>query len=138
MNSRQHALLARWLVGACGGLDEAAAACRLNRSRLAEFQDRRARAFMPADVLNDLELYAGEALYSRALAQDRPTSALADDVCEEACDTAEDAAALQRAARIFSRSGALTPRERDALMADALALKDHLARLIVAVGGGEP
>ena len=116
MNTRQHALLARQLIAACGGLDEAAAACRLNRSRLSEFQTPEANAFMPADVMADLEAYAGEPIYSRALCEARPAAPAPADLLTEACEAAETAVDLQRTIRLaVGAAHGLSPRQRDAV-----------------------
>lgn len=135
MNSRQHALLARQLIAACGGLNEAPRACRLNRSRLAEFQDPDAGAFMPADVMGDLERYCGEAIYSRALADD-PRAAGDGDLASESAETVEDAALLQRFVRLALKRGRLTPRERTDIVKSAVQLQILLGRLIASADGG--
>lgn len=94
MTPQRHAKLARDLIAACNGLDEATTACRLNRSRLSEFQNWRSGSFMPADVVADLEAYCGEAIYSRALFEARPSEPVAGDALGETHDVALAAAAL--------------------------------------------
>lgn len=137
MNRRQHAALARQLVAACGGLREAECACRLKRARLQQCQDPLGEAYLPADVINDLELYAGEALYSRALTEDRPSArARAEDLAEEACETAEEATDLQRLVRLLGKKGPINERERREVLEDALKLNETLAGLIRNVGEG--
>ncbi len=54
MNSRHHARLARQLIDACGGLDEAVRECRVGKSALSDYQNPHITAFMPADVMADL------------------------------------------------------------------------------------
>ena len=49
MNSRHHARLARQLIDACGGLDEALRECRVGKSALSDYQNPHITAFMPAD-----------------------------------------------------------------------------------------
>ena len=61
--------LARALIAAAGGLEAAACVTRVNRSRLAEYQDMTGPAFMPADVGAALEEVAGEPLLTRELAR---------------------------------------------------------------------
>ena len=81
MTPLRHALCARMLIKACGGLEEAATACRLEKSQLGNFQDAErvqdpARAqFMPADVIHALETYCGQRIYSRALMEEGPKPA---------------------------------------------------------------
>ncbi len=133
MNRRQHAALARQLIQSSGGLNEAVRQCRLKRSRLAECQDPNASAYMPADVINELELYCGEALYSRALADDRPTASDIRDLSDGACETAEEATDLQRLVRLLSKKGRLTPRERLEVLNGALKLRQTIDGLIGAV-----
>lgn len=135
MNAREHALIARRLITKCGGLREAARACRLKRARLAHFQDPNAGAYMPADVINALELYCGEAVYSRALADDRPTDSAGESLADEACDLAEEATVLQRQVRVLARTGALTPRQKGDVIAEALKLRDEINKLIATAEG---
>lgn len=94
MNHRRHAQLARTLIDRCGGLDEAASACRLNVSRLSEFQRNGTGAFAPADVIADLEAYCGEAIYSGAMAACRPTAPVVSDALTETHEAVQAAADL--------------------------------------------
>jgi len=94
MNHRRHAQLARTLIDRCGGLEEAASACRLNVSRLSEFQRHGTGAFMPADVMGDLEAYCGEAIYSGAMASCRPTVPMVSDALTETHEAVQAAADL--------------------------------------------
>jgi hypothetical protein len=136
VNRRQHAALARQLIAASGGLNEAVREQRLKRSRLAECQDPKSAAYMPADVINALELYCGEALYSRALADDRPTTTNVEDLADGACETAEEATGLQRLVRLLAKKGRLTPREQLEVLNDALKLRQSIDGLITAADGG--
>jgi hypothetical protein len=106
MDRKQHAWLARQLIEACGGLKEieAAGVCRLKRSRLSEYQDPIGRAgiaeaYMPADVLADLELYCGKPIYSRGLLEAHPGHVDTEGLLSEACSTTEAAAELQKTLR---------------------------------------
>lgn len=140
MDARQHAHLFRQLVAKCGGVDEIvrANACRLKASRLYELQDVEAGGLATADVIADLEAYCGEPVYSRAMAEARPSRPDAAGLLDEACDIAEGGAALQKTVRALLRGGPLSPRARGALevLADELAEElrafkaaadDHLA-----------
>ncbi len=116
MNRRAHALAARRLVAACGGLMEAAAACRVGKTQLADYQSAEGVGFMPADVMADLEAYCGAPIYSRVLVEARPAGPDTRDLAREACDAAEAAGRLQRGARQAADDGAITERERRELV----------------------
>lgn len=116
MNRRAHALAARRLVAACGGLMEAAAACRVGKTQLADYQSAEGVGFMPADVMADLEAYCGAPIYSRMLVEARPAGPETFDLAREACDAAEAAGRLQRGARQAADDGAITERERRELV----------------------
>jgi hypothetical protein len=94
MNSRRHARLAHDLIAACGGLEEAALACRVGKSALSDYQNSCLTAFMPADVIVDLEAYCGDALYSRAIMEARPSEPTRGDVMVETHEAVQAAAAL--------------------------------------------
>lgn len=135
MTPMRHALLARTLIKACGGLDEAAAACRLGKSQLANFQDAEraqdeSRAqFMPTDVLADLEAYCGKPLYSRALADARPGAAESACLLEEACLTVETATKLMGDVRNALADGVIDAGERQAIQRTIMLLASRLADL---------
>ncbi|MCA6311658.1 hypothetical protein [Phenylobacterium sp.] len=112
MNRRAHALAARRLIAACGGLVEAAAACRVGKTQLADYQAADGDGFMPADVMADLEAYCGAPAYSRMLVEARPCGPDSQDLAREACDAAEAAGRLQRGARLAADDGDLSERER--------------------------
>lgn len=135
MDAMRHAHLARLLIAACGGLAPSAAACRLERSRLSEFQDAHTAAFMPADVIADLEMYCGEPLYSRAIAENRPSATQAADVLTEACEVTESAGALLRTARLAAGDGRLTAQEKAAIEQGVLAIEGQLRELRAAASG---
>lgn len=100
---------------------------------MASFGDHTAAAFMPADVINSLEQYCGEPIYSRALVDDRPAEDDAGDLLEEACETAEEAGILQRLVRQCARAGNLTEREKRDVVRDALKLRGLVDRMLAAV-----
>lgn len=94
MNHRRHADLARRLIEACGGLEEAATACRVKKSQLSAYQNPHEPSTMPADVMHDLEAYCGENLYSREIAEARPSAPVAGDAITETHEVVVAAAAL--------------------------------------------
>jgi hypothetical protein len=134
MNARHHARLARDLVSACGGLEEAAGACRLKKSRLSDFQDPGSGAFMPADVIADLEAWCGEPIYSRSLFEARPGGEKAAELAAEACQTTEVAAALQGLIRNLGAKR-LTEGARRQALADVKALEGHVRSMAAALDG---
>lgn len=131
MTPQQHALLARRLIKGCGGLEEASGALqgRLKKSRLAEFQDPKSGAFMPIDVVAELEAYCGEPTYSAAVAAERPAQSAAKNVVTEACEIAEEATALQRVARLAAADGELSDNEKATIEAGAQAIEDEIRAL---------
>lgn len=59
---------ARWLIKRAGGVDAAAAITRVSKSMLSDYQNPgKMDAFMPADVIFDLEGSIGEAPVSQTL-----------------------------------------------------------------------
>lgn len=127
MHAKRHAILARRLIKACGGLEEAAANCRLEKSRLADFQSDEDGHFMPADVMADLEGYAGEPIYSAAIANERPAAPRPKSALTEGCETAEMASDLQRIIRLaLENDGAIDQAERLKIEGQLLSLEDQL------------
>lgn len=61
--------LARTLIDAVGGLDAAAAATRVGKSQLGNYQSPHHEQFMPVDVVARLELLGGEPLITAELAR---------------------------------------------------------------------
>ncbi|MDR3514061.1 MAG: hypothetical protein P4L73_20690 [Caulobacteraceae bacterium] len=117
MEARQHAHLARLLVAACGGVDEVVRnqACRLKASRLYDCMDPTTPGSMPVDVVADLEAYCGDPLYSRALVAARPHAPEPGPLIEEACESCEAAASLQRLVRTSLKDGHLSFNETQAI-----------------------
>jgi hypothetical protein len=85
VDAERHALLARRLIEACGGLLEAAASCRLEKSQLSRFTDPEAGQFMPADVMVALERKAGGPIYSLAIAELQASRGSVEDLVTGAC-----------------------------------------------------
>jgi hypothetical protein len=97
---RRHAKLARQLIDACGGLSEAAENCDREKSSLSLYQT--GHAFMPADVIADLEEYCGQNIYSVALAAARPTVTAEHDPLTESFELATAVADLLPIARALT------------------------------------
>lgn len=109
---RFHAACARRLVRACGTLEEAADACRLQKSRLQEFTDATTGALMPVDVIAALQEHCGRPIYSEALTARLPPAASCAGAGEEACFFTEAAAQLQAEIRRALADGRLCEREK--------------------------
>lgn len=129
MDAMRHAFLARQLIGACGGLEAAASACRLKKTRLQLFTDPNAGSFMPMDVVADLEAYCGRASYSQAVAAERPQAPdLVGALADEACSTVEAAAELQELVRRHKGGDALTMYERRKVDGLLVLIEEHVRR----------
>lgn len=126
MNAQRHALLARRLIEACGGLEECEPACRVKRSRLSEYCDPKSGAFMRADVMADLEAYCGEPVYSRAIAEARPANSAFGALVDEACATVEAAADLQQLVRRHRAGELLGAADRRRVEDFLQTIEDHV------------
>jgi hypothetical protein len=134
VNARHHARLARTLIDLCGGPSECATICRLKKSRLAEFCDPNAGAFLPADVIAELEIFCGDPLYSRALFEAHPAGRVSGELQAEACETTEVAAGLQALLRAIGKRGIGAAARRQAI-ADLHALEDKVRAMLAALDG---
>lgn len=137
---RQHASWARLLIKACGGLDEASRACRLSVSQLSRCQDGNDPNVLPVDVIADLELYCGQAIYSRALVsllEGSTSQSVPADLVSEACDVGEAGAELQACMRRAVTDGKLTEAEMRAIAQKADRVRKELADLDRVLAGGQ-
>ena len=137
MDPMRHAWLARSLIDACGGLPASADVCRLAKSRLSEFTIPTSGAYMPADVIADLEAYCGRPIYSQALVEARPGYSENAGLLVEVCETTEQAAELQRLVRQMA-GRPLDRRSREQLLADADILEGHLRAIRATATATEP
>jgi hypothetical protein len=129
MNPREHARMARLLIDACHGLDEAAAACRVSKSKLSDYQNPHSALFMPADVMCDLEAYCGRAIYSAAIFDRVQPGVVSEDLEAVTCDLSEAGSELQRLTRKALADRKLTPREIDELSKAEAAVAESLDRV---------
>jgi hypothetical protein len=118
MTPREHALLARTLIGQCGGIDEAVRACKaagwqIKRSMMSYYQNPNHRSSMSAEVIAILESYCGRPTYSRVLFERHALEYGDDpeDIVEEVSDATESVAALQAAVRKAAKDDKFTPTE---------------------------
>lgn len=114
MTNARHAQLAGQLFAACGGVTKIVAekACRLDKTRLYEFADERADAFMPADVIADLEAWCGEPIYSRGLVEHRPAQVHAENLLNETMEMTEISARLMGLVREATADKTIDTAER--------------------------
>lgn len=118
LSERWHALRARILIEKCGGVTEAASACRWDAPRLSRAQTPGSGVTMPIDVVAELERYCGDPVYSRAMVEAiTAPPAPAEDLKAEACEATEAVAELQREIRLATGDGQVTPREQTRLTA---------------------
>jgi hypothetical protein len=114
LSIREHARLARDLIAACGGLEEAARACRVGKSSLHNYQTASDPSTMPADIMDALEEYAQQGpIYSGAIAERRMFPTPAANLAEVACELSEQTLATQALIRKALADGRLSPRELD-------------------------
>ena len=115
MNAREHAALARTLIKACGGLMEAARACRVGKSQLGTAQDPSQDYTLPADVIVDLEAYCGRRIYSARLFETGPHDPAQGDLMGTAIALNSRAADLIEHVRLALADGRLSSREKTEL-----------------------
>lgn len=138
MSNAQHAQLARDLIRACGGARKAAALCRLERSRLYEFEDETGDAYMPADIIADLEEYCGDPIYSRGLVENRPSAVEPGRLVDETSSLTEISASLQAYARSAVADDVVTRVEKRQLLALLAKIKDQIRSAEAAIERGRP
>lgn len=115
LSHREHARLARELIDGCGGLEEAATACRVRKSALSGYQNPEDPSTMPADVMDALEEYAGQGpTYSGAIAERRMFPAKVTGCLKElAFDLAQESMDVVTAVRDAMADGKLSPNDLD-------------------------
>ena len=127
LSHREHARLAHDLIDACGGLEEAARACRVRKSALSGYQTPGDPSCMPADVMDALEEYAGQGpTYSGAIAERRMFPTVAGCIKELAFDLAQESMDVVTAVREALADGRLSPND---LASIAAAERDAEAAL---------
>lgn len=133
MTPMRHALSARLLIKACGGLEEAAAipTCRLKKSRLQECQDHNSGAFLPIDVVAELEAYCGQPIYSRELVDCRPAAADGASLLKEACKTVEVTTSLLAKVSAAQEDQVITPSEQKEIDRAIMVVAEQLRVLTV-------
>jgi hypothetical protein len=109
LSIREHARLAKDLITACGGLEEAARACRVEKSSLGNYQSATHPSTMPADIMDALEEYAQQGpIYSGAIAERRMFPAVTGCMKELAFDLAQESMDVVTAVREALADGKLS------------------------------
>lgn len=133
-------LKTKLLLKACGGLEEASAACEascrpysvahLSRCQRAETPD-----FLPIDIVLCLEAYCGQPIVTAAMAEVRPAGELVGCLRDEVADVIERGGDLSKAVRAAMADGQVDPREgaEIGVMLDAFFEELHQVREALAV-----
>lgn len=122
------------LVKLCGGADEAAAACRVSATQLGRYTDPLiVDAWIPADIVAELEGYCGERVVSALLVELRPFRPEHAGPVEEGCDVGESGLAVQAAVRRAYADGELTPAEQAAIERTIACHEQEIAQLRAAL-----
>lgn len=137
MNARQHTLLARALIDACGGVD----ACRkpttrVEQSQLYAYRDFNSGVFMPADIIDRLESICKIPVYSQFLFEPHQAAVTVDCVVEAGCDVAEAGTDLQRLVRVAAKDGELSENEKRSIEEQLQALETKARQLRAALDQG--
>lgn len=136
MSNARHAHLARELIAANGGARKAADHCRVERTRLYEFQDETLGEYMPADVIADLESACGLPVYSRGILEHRPATSDPGTIVDEASALTEVSASLQRVARLAVADKILSRDEQRQLLDILHEIRDQVRLAELAVEHG--
>lgn len=129
ISHREHARLAGELIEACGGLEEAARACRVRRSSLSNYENPNEPSTMPADVMVDLERHCGRAIYSVALAELQKRRPITGCLKELAFDLAQESMDVVAVVREALADGRLSNNDLDAIAAAERDAEQALERV---------
>lgn len=113
LNAIEHAHLSRRLIDAVGGLDRAAAICRVSAGVLSTYQNpNKPECNMPSDVISALQIAGGDALFSKAqLAEVDQADTVAADPMHHACGLVKEAAEALGAVERAMADGAVSARD---------------------------
>lgn len=129
ISHREHARLAADLIDACGGLEEAARACRVRKSALSSYQTPHDPSTMPADVMGDLERHCGRAIYSTVLFEACRPAPVTGCLKELAFDLAQESMDVVAAVREALADGRLSNNDLDAIAAAERDAEEALERV---------
>lgn len=116
MTPMRHSQLARLLIKECGGLEDAAKACRLSKSQLSNAQLPHHDAVLAIDVVADLEAYCGKPIYSSALVDHCAEVDIECDFVGEAIELNAKTALLLSHIHEAKADGVITPAEASTIM----------------------
>lgn len=132
-------LKTKLLIKACGGLEEASAACAASCrpysvSHLSRCQRPETPDFLPVDIVLSLEAYCGEPLVTAAMAEVRPVRDVVGCLRDEVADFIERGGDVSRAVRAAFADGVIDPGEGAEIGAllDAAFTDLHQARQALA------
>lgn len=130
ISHREHASLAHDLIEACGGLEEAARACRVRKSSLSGYQNPHDPSTMPADVIDALQVYAqqGPTYSARITANCEPRS-ITGCLKELAFDLAQESMDVVAVVREALADGRLSNNDLDAIAAAERDAEQALERV---------
>jgi hypothetical protein len=130
LSHREHARLAHSLIEACGGLEEAARACRVRKSALSGYQNANDPSTMPGDVMDALEEYAQQGpLYSGAIAERRMFPPVTGCLKELAFDLAQESMDVVATVRAALADGRLSINDLNAIAAAERDAEEALERV---------
>lgn len=141
ISHREHARLAADLIDACGGLEEAARACRVRKSALSGYQTPHDASTMPADVMADLERHCGQAIYSAVLFDACQPAPVTGCLKELAFDLAQESMDVVATVREALSDGKLSNNDLDAIAAaerDAEAALERVRGVRRAIEAAQP
>lgn len=136
--NRRHSALARQLIEKCGGLEEAAANCRVSKSVLSDAQNPNKPSSLAADVIEDLEEYCGEGVYSTAMSKRAHGIAPSLDIMGEMLDMQSSAATLAVDLHSFLLDHTFDQRERGHFLAGIEIVSNQLESIKAAALQPEP
>lgn len=123
LSEREHAHYAKELIKACGGPAEVERIIGRSGGTLSKYSCVGYDQTMPAKLINILEDYCQQKIYSRALFGAPDAAEPQGAIDDTACDLTEAAARLQADARAAMRDGRLTPRETEQLARELAAIR---------------
>lgn len=134
MNLRQHAILAKRLIDAVGGVKTAEHVGRLKSTMLYRAQDTNDVYCLPVDVMCALEAEAGQPLYSRAISQAAPDVTGCADLTGGAISLGADAAQLAACVHSALADGTVSNIERDDLFGRLTTIRATLSAIEAELG----
>lgn len=127
LSEREHAHYAKELIKQCGGPSEVERVTGYSAGTLSKYSNVGYDVTMPARVINTLEDYCKQKIYSRALFGAPDAAEPKAEIDETACDLTQAVAELQALARSAMKDRRLSPRETEDLAKRLDAIKRFVA-----------